>query len=97
MVSKKDVEYIASLARIKLNKKEKDKLLKDLSSILDYVEKLKEVDTTNIEPMVQVTGTLNKLREDKKPKVLSGDELEKLISQTPKRKDGYIEVRAVFK
>ena len=50
MLSKEEVNHIAKLARLSLNKEETDKLQAELSSILDYIEKLKEVDVDGVEP-----------------------------------------------
>ena len=97
VISKKEVEHIAFLARIELTEKEKEELSKDLSSILDFVKKLDEVDTSAVEPTAHVTGLLNTLRKDNNPKVLSGEELKKLVDQVPKRKNDYVKVRAVLK
>ena len=50
MLSKEEIQHLAELARIKLSDKEKEGLKKDLSSILDYINKLNEADTTGVEP-----------------------------------------------
>jgi Asp-tRNA(Asn)/Glu-tRNA(Gln) amidotransferase C subunit len=50
-INKKTLEYLAELSRIELNKKNEDKLLKDLQKILEHFEELKEVDTGNIDPV----------------------------------------------
>lgn len=64
-LSKIDVENIAKLARLNLSSAEKDKFAGQLSSVLEYVGLLSEVDTENIEPTAQVTGMTNISREDK--------------------------------
>ncbi|MSR68144.1 Asp-tRNA(Asn)/Glu-tRNA(Gln) amidotransferase subunit GatC [Candidatus Peribacteria bacterium] len=63
-LTKEQVLHIAKLARLTLTPSEVDKMTKELSSILNYIEILNEVDTTNIEPTAQVTGLTNALRED---------------------------------
>ncbi len=68
MISKKQVEHIAKLARIELTEQEKEKFTKELSSVLDYVEQLKKVDTKKIKSIRQITGLENIMREDKKNK-----------------------------
>ena len=45
-ISKKDVDYVASLARLEFNEKDKESLTQQLGSILNYIEKIKEVDTS---------------------------------------------------
>ncbi len=100
-ISKEDVQHIAALARIGLSDEEVEKFKKDLESILDYVKELQEVDTKNIEPTSQVTGSYNVIREDEGEK--RGDALvhdaasaAKLVEAAPETKDGYIKVKAVF-
>lgn len=56
MVSEKDVSYVADLAHLELTAEERDRMLKDLNSILGYIERLNQLDTTNIEPMAQVAS-----------------------------------------
>jgi aspartyl-tRNA(Asn)/glutamyl-tRNA(Gln) amidotransferase subunit C len=63
-LSTQEVEHIATLARLRLTEEEKEKYSGQLSGILDYVEKLSAVDTTNVEPTSQVTGLTNVSRED---------------------------------
>lgn len=96
-ITRKDVEHMAALSRVKLTQKEKEKLLKDLGSILDYVEKLKEVHTKNVEATAQVTGFFNIFRKDDKPIILEGEEIQKMVNQSPQKKDDYIKVKAVLK
>ncbi len=63
-LTKSEVEHIADLARLHLTEKEKEQYSEQLSSILDYVEKMNEVDTSGVEPTSQVTGLKNVMRED---------------------------------
>ncbi len=58
------VRHIAKLARLTLSDAEVEKFAKELTSILQYVDILKEVDTSNVEPTAQVTGQTNVLRID---------------------------------
>jgi len=62
---KLDVEHIAQLARLALTDSEKEKFATQLASILSYVEKLKELDTTNVEATSHVVTIGNVVREDK--------------------------------
>lgn len=99
MLTGKEVEHIAQLARIKLTEKEKDNFRKELSSILDYVNKLKELNTEKVEPLYQTTGIVNALRTDKHRKdfEMSEDLNAKLISQAPQKENRFIKVRSVLK
>jgi aspartyl-tRNA(Asn)/glutamyl-tRNA(Gln) amidotransferase subunit C len=58
------VRHIAKLARLDIRDDEVEKYATELSSILSYIEQLKEVDTSNVEPTAQVTGITNALRPD---------------------------------
>ena len=55
MVSEKDVAYVADLAHLELTEAESARMLRDLNSILNYIERLNELDTSNVEPMAQVS------------------------------------------
>ena len=101
MISKQQVQHIAKLARISLTEEEVLKFQKDLSSILDYFEKLKEVNTEKIEPFFQSqkqvldSGEQVLLREDKAKKPGPGIG-EKLIAMAPDKKGKHIKVKSVF-
>ena len=56
MVSEKDVSYVADLAHLELTAEERARMLKDLNSILGYIERLNQLDTTDVEPMAQVAS-----------------------------------------
>ena len=53
-VTDKDVAYVADLANLELSVNERASMVRDLNSILDYIDKLNELDTSNVEPMAQV-------------------------------------------
>ena len=59
MVTDKDVSYVAELAHLELTEDERTRMLKDLSSILGYIDSLNELDTTSVEPMAQVASRLD--------------------------------------
>lgn len=56
MVTDKDVSYVAELANLDLTAEERTRMLKDLNSILGYIDRLSELDTTDVEPMAQVAS-----------------------------------------
>ena len=96
-ITKKDIEYIAVLARIKLTTAEKEKMATDLGTILGYIEKLNKVDTEGIEPMAQVTGLENVFRTDLLSEALAEEGgADKLVSQFPHKKDNFLKVKEVF-
>src|ERR1700758_2551149 len=52
-VTEKDVAYVAELANLELTDQERKRMLKDLNSILDYIDRLNELDTSDVPPMAQ--------------------------------------------
>lgn len=63
-ITRKDVDYIAGLAHLTISDETKDRLVGELASILDYIEQLKELDTSDVEPMMHVLEVSNVLRDD---------------------------------
>ena len=63
-ISKEEIEHIAVLARLSLPEEEKELFDSQLSSILDYMEKLNELDTKGIEPTSHVLTLSNVMRDD---------------------------------
>lgn len=98
MLTDKEVKHIAGLARIKISEEEEKSLKKDLSSILEYIDKLNEVDTTGVEPLYQTTGLVNSFRTDEPRGEFKMDESlnEKLIGQAPNKEGRFIKVKSVL-
>lgn len=96
MIEKKEVEHIAKLAKLGLDKEEEKKMAKELSLILDYFKKLKKVDVSNIEPTSHNVNVKNVKREDESSNP-SPEKSDKLLEKAPNRKGRYVKVRAVFK
>ena len=93
MLTREEVIKIAQLARIELNEAEVEKFQKELSTILEYVEELKQVDVAGIEEVSQVTGLVNVQRQDI---VVDHGNREEIFSQAPEMKDGYFKVKAIL-
>ena len=55
-VSDKDVSYVAELANLELTAEERARMLRDLNSILEYIDRLNQLNTENVPPMVQVSN-----------------------------------------
>lgn len=76
MISRKEVQHIAKLARLGLTEKEVDKFRKELSEILDYMAKLKEIEVAKVKPTSHPLKVENMTRRDEakkeKRKILSG-------------------------
>lgn len=95
MLSKEETQHIAKLARLGLSEEEIAKYQKDLSSILDYIEKLKEVNIEGVKPFTHSVEMVNMSRKDTKRKKTK-EETDKLIKLMPESKDGYLKVKSVF-
>ena len=63
-ISLDDVDYVAKLAHLRLNDDARTAMQRDLASILEYMDKLGELDTTDVEPMMHVQDMTNVFRED---------------------------------
>jgi len=94
-LKKEQVNHVAKLARLGISDKEKRKFQKELSDILDFVEKLKQVKAERVEPTAQVTGLENVTRPDK-GRAKTKQEREKLLNLAPQTKDGYVKVKTVL-
>jgi aspartyl-tRNA(Asn)/glutamyl-tRNA(Gln) amidotransferase subunit C len=95
MISKEKVQHIANLARIGLTEREIKKFQKELSAILDYVEKLKEVNIDAIEPTSHSILVENVMRKDEIVKNKE-DENIKLLKLSPEIKESYLKVKSIF-
>ncbi|MBI2640455.1 MAG: Asp-tRNA(Asn)/Glu-tRNA(Gln) amidotransferase subunit GatC [Candidatus Sungbacteria bacterium] len=95
-ITGKEVEHISQLARIELTDAEKQKFEKELSAILEFVEKLNEVETGEVEPTTGGTVLENVMRPDEQTSQdLEGKSAE-LIGSFPDKKGGWTKVKAVF-
>ncbi len=88
-----DVDYIAALARLSFTGEERERMARDLGEILAYVEKLNELDTEGVEPMVQVPSAENVLREDRLRPSLTPEEA---LSNAPARMEQFFRVPKVI-
>jgi aspartyl-tRNA(Asn)/glutamyl-tRNA(Gln) amidotransferase subunit C len=93
-LSRDDVLKLAQLSRLKLTDEEIEKFREELSSILEYVEKLDSIDVSDLEPTYQVTGLKNVMRKDEVKKY--GYKTEDLLKNAPAVKDGQFRVRRVL-
>ncbi len=92
-LSQQEVEKIAKLSRLDLTEEEKKQYANQLSEVLDYFEKLKEVNTENVEITAQVTGLENVYRADE---IDQCDYQEDLIKQAAETENGLIKTKNVF-
>lgn len=93
MITRKDIEKLATLSRLKLSDEEKTRMEGDMSSIIAYVDKLKEVTGSNTGPVMSVNK--NVMREDANPHA-GGAYTEKLVNLAPKHKGPYVEVKKIL-
>jgi len=94
MISKEEVKHITKLARLEITDKEIAKYQKDLSSVLDYMEKLEKVNVSEVEPMSHPFFIENVVRKDE---VLNKKDNGKLRNMAPDKKDNYIKVKSILK
>ena len=89
MITIKDVEHVAKLARLELTEAEKEKFTKQLGDVLKYVEQMNEVDTTNVKPMAHAFDIVNVMREDK---VVNEVSREELLKNAPEEENKFFKV-----
>lgn len=87
------VAQVAHLARLRLDPEELERMRAQLSSILDHIETLKEVDVTGVPITAQVTDLVNVTRQDEAGATLP---VEDALANAPDRSGDYFRVKAVF-
>jgi aspartyl-tRNA(Asn)/glutamyl-tRNA(Gln) amidotransferase subunit C len=95
MISLEEVKHIADLARIDFSAQELKQLQKELSSILDYIDKLKEVDIKEIKPTSHSALVKNVLRKDEAG-CGSVPNSKNLVDLAPSKEKSFIKVKSVF-
>ena len=93
IISDETIDYVAILAKLELSPEEKEQAKTDMGRMLDYIDKLNELDTTGVEPMSHVFPVQNVFREDV---VINGDESEKILKNAPGEKDNMFMVPRTF-
>jgi len=88
-----DIEHIAKLARLKLTDAEKEKFSDQMGTIIEYIEKLSELDTENVEPTAHVLGLNNVFREDVATEPLTE---QAPINDSPAHSKGHYEVPKII-
>lgn len=89
VISDETIEYVGILAKLELSDEEKERAKKDMGEMLDYIDKLNELDTSGVEPMSHVFPVHNMFREDV---VTNGDGRAATLSNAPSEKDGGFKV-----
>lgn len=89
MISENTVEKLAELAKLEFNQEEKQNIIADLNKILAFVEKLNEVNTEGVEPLIYMNADVNILRDDEAIPDISHEEA---LKNAPKKDSDYFRV-----
>lgn len=93
IITDETIEYVGILAKLELSEDEREAAKKDMGRMLDYIDKLNELDTTGVEPMSHIFPVQNVFREDV---VINGDESAKTLQNAPEEKDTMFVVPRTF-
>jgi aspartyl-tRNA(Asn)/glutamyl-tRNA(Gln) amidotransferase subunit C len=88
----KTVDEVAHLARLEYERDAKEEIVKDMNNMLAFVDKLNELDTSDVEPLVYMTDEVNVLREDEVKKEMTQQEA---LMNAPKKDSDYFKVPKV--
>ncbi|WNS43009.1 Asp-tRNA(Asn)/Glu-tRNA(Gln) amidotransferase subunit GatC [Paenibacillus sp. MMS20-IR301] len=92
-ITVKDVQHVAKLARLQLSPEEEGTFTEQMNAILQYAEKLNELDTENVQPTTHVLQVSNVMRDDVVKESLSQEEA---LLNAPEEEDGHFKVPAVL-
>jgi len=92
-LSREEVRHVAQLARLDFSDEEEKRMAEEMSQILDYVEKLDELDTSGVPPMSHVLDVTNVFRADE---VKARIDQEQALEPAPESDDGYFQVPQVI-
>lgn len=92
-ITDETIDYVAILAKLELSDAEREQAKKDMGRMLDYIDKLNELDTLSVEPMSHVFPVQNVFREDE---VTNGDGSADTLKNAPEEKDSMFAVPRTF-
>ena len=92
-ITDETIEYVSILAKLELSDEEREQAKTDMSRMLEYIDKLSELNTEDVEPMSHVFPVENVFREDT---ITNSDIREQLLSNAPEQKDGMFMVPKTF-
>jgi aspartyl-tRNA(Asn)/glutamyl-tRNA(Gln) amidotransferase subunit C len=92
-LTREDVQRVAVLARLRLTPEEESSLTEQLDNILQYMEKLGELDTSNVVPFTHAVEIVNAFREDK---VTNQPDVEALLANAPQRHETFFKVPKII-
>lgn len=87
------VDKIAHLARLEFENEAKEQIKKDMNNMLGFIEKLNELDTSNVEPLIYMSDEVNVLREDDVKHEITQDEA---LRNAPNHDSDYFKVPKVI-
>lgn len=88
-ISKEEVKHVAYLSRLEFGEKDIEDFTRKFASVLDYVEKLKEIDTEGVEATYHVNSTKNVMRDDMVGESMDRD---KVLENAPDKENGYFKL-----
>lgn len=89
IISDEMIDYVGILAKLELSEAEKEAAKTDMGNMLEYIDKLNELDTTNVEPLSHIFPVTNVFRADV---VTNGDERDSILKNAPEQKEGTFKV-----
>lgn len=89
----KEVEHVARLARLTLSPEEKARMREQLDRILGYIDKLRQLDTTDVEPTSHAVPMVNVMREDERRPCFPPEEM---LANAPDRSDDFFRVPRII-
>ncbi len=92
-IDNETVDKIAHLARLEFENEAKQEIIKDMNNMLSFIDKLNELDTQNVEPLIYMSDEVNVLREDDVKHEITQDEA---LKNAPKKDSDYFKVPKVL-
>lgn len=92
-IDKKIVDEVAHLARLEFDDKAKEEIIGDMNRMLSFVDKLNELDTTNVEPLIYMTDEVNVMRDDEPVVSITQEDA---LKNAPKRDSDYYKAPKVI-
>ena len=93
IIDEKMLDHLGVLSKLELKEEERKKTREDISDMLEYIDKLNELDTEGVDPLVQIIPMENVFRQDK---ISNKNEKDKMLANAPQKKDGqYVVPRTI--
>ena len=92
-ITEEIIDHIAHLARLEFKGEDKVSIQKDMERMIEFVDKLSEIDTENVEPLIFMSEEMNRLREDEPQITVTHEEA---LKNAPKRDSDYFRIPKVL-